>query len=370
MSALRVRPPGPLKPGAAIGIIGGGQLGRMTALAAARLGYRCHIYCPETGAPAVQVAAAATFADYDDLEALAAFAAEVDVITFEFENIPARSIEALEAMAPVRPGARVLATGQDRVAEKSFFNANNIPTAPWRKVDGPDCLARAVQEIGAPAVLKTARLGYDGKGQVRIDAQTDLDEAWWRMGAEIGILEGFITFESEVSVITARGVDGLMRSYVPVANRHTNHILDTTTAPAPLAPALAQKAIQMAETTAAQLDLVGLLAVEMFVTKDGELLANEMAPRPHNSGHWTIDACLTDQFEQFVRAVCGLPLGSPERHSDAVMKNLIGGDIDGWDGYLTETGVKLHHYGKTESRPGRKMGHLTRIYPKGSLPTG
>lgn len=353
-----------LAPGSVIGIFGGGQLGRMTALAAARLGYRCHIFCPDADSPAARVCDAATVAAYDDAAALRAFAAQVDVITFEFENIPADTVRRAAGQTPVRPGEKVLEISQDRLLEKAFFNGIGLGTAPWRAVDGPASLALAVAEIGSPAVLKTVRFGYDGKGQVRIDSDTDLGEAWRRMGADSGVLEGFIDFEREISVIVARGQDGAWAAFDPVENHHVNHILDTTTAPAAISPALAAQAIEAARRSAEALDLVGLLAVEMFVTRDQRLLINEMAPRPHNSGHWTMDACLTDQFEQFVRAVCGLPLGSPERHSDADMKNLIGNDVERWPELLAEPGARLHLYGKTEARPGRKMGHVTRLKPK------
>ncbi len=356
--------PSPLPPGSTIGIIGGGQLGRMAALAAARLGYRVHIYCPEPDSPAAQVAAAATVAAYDDPATLEAFARTVDVVTFEFENIPADSVRLLASHVAVRPSWRVLEVAQDRIHEKRFFNDNGIATPPWRRVDGPAALHAAVAEIGRPAVLKTTRFGYDGKGQVKIGPGDDLEAAWAALAAPEAVLEGFVDFAGEVSVIVARGVDGGCAVFDPAWNVHTNHILDTSRVPAPIGPDLAAAAVDLAERCAVTLDLVGLLAVELFVTRDGRLLANEMAPRPHNSGHWTIDACVTDQFEQFVRAVCGLPLGSPERHSDAVMKNLIGAEIDTWPDILRDPGAKLHLYGKTEARAGRKMGHVTRLTPR------
>ncbi len=356
--------PSPLPPGSTIGIIGGGQLGRMAALAAARLGYRVHVYCPEPDSPASQVAAQATVAAYDDGAALERFAGAVDVVTFEFENIPAESVRLLAAHVPVRPSWQVLEVAQDRVHEKRFFNANGIATPPWRAVDDAAALALAVAEIGRPAVLKTTRLGYDGKGQVKIGPGDDLGAAWTAMGAPAGVLEGFVDCAGEVSVIVARGLDGGWAAFDPAWNVHTNHILDTSLVPAPIPPQLAAEAVAMAHRCAEALDLVGLLAVELFVTRDGTLLANEMAPRPHNSGHWTIDACITDQFEQFVRAVCGLPLGSPERHSDAVMKNLIGSEIASWPAILADPGAKLHLYGKAEARAGRKMGHVTHLRPR------
>ncbi len=361
----------PVPPGGTIGIIGGGQLGRMAALAAARLGYRTHIYCPEPDSPAAQVAAARTVATYDDAASLTAFAAQVDVVTFEFENIPADSVRLLSALVPVRPSWRVLEVAQDRIGEKQFFNDNGIGTAPWRPVTDAKALVEALDAIGRPAILKTTRFGYDGKGQVRIGPDTDPATAWAEIAGAApaadyvpAVLEGFVDFAGEASVIVARALDGSMAVFDPVWNVHTNHILDTSTVPAPLTPAQIEEAMAMARRVADSLDLVGILAVEMFLTRDGRLLANEMAPRPHNSGHWTIDACVTDQFEQFVRAVCGLPLGSPERHSDAVMTNLIGDDVAGWLDILRDPGAKLHLYGKAEARPGRKMGHVTRLAPK------
>ena len=351
-------------PGGTIGIIGGGQLGRMTALAAARLGYRCHIFCPEADSPAAQVSAAQTVAAYDDREALAHFASAVDVVTFEFENIPAESVRILADRVPVRPNWRVLETAQDRVVEKTFFNSIGIATAPWRDVPERAALDSAVTALGRPCVLKTTRFGYDGKGQTRIDPNTNLDDAWAAIGGAPAVLEGFVVFEREVSVIAARGLDGSIACFDVVENRHKHHILDVTIAPAPVSAALASAAAEIGRRAAESLDLVGLLAVEMFVTQDGRLLVNEMAPRPHNSGHWTMDACVTDQFEQFVRAVCGLPLGKPDRHSDAVMTNLIGDDVEQIPALLQEPGARLHLYGKAEARPGRKMGHVNRTSPR------
>lgn len=350
--------------GGVIGIIGGGQLGRMTALAAARLGYKTHIYCPEEACPASQVAFATTTAAYEDKEALTAFAQAVDVVTFEFENIPADSVRLLEGLVPVRPGWKVLETAQDRVVEKSFFNNLGIATAPWRAVNSLGDLEAAVAALGRPSVLKTSRFGYDGKGQVKITAATDLAAAWDSIGKVPAILEGFVDFACEVSVIVARGLDGKAVSFDLVENRHKNHILDVTIAPAGISAALAAQGRAIADQAAQALELVGLLAIELFVTKDGRLLVNEMAPRPHNSGHWTQDACLTDQFEQFTRAVCGLPLGDAARHSDATMTNLIGDDMDQVPALLAEPGARLHLYGKAEARPGRKMGHVNRISPR------
>ncbi|HEX6977963.1 MAG TPA: 5-(carboxyamino)imidazole ribonucleotide synthase [Alphaproteobacteria bacterium] len=356
----------PLAPGATIGILGGGQLGRMTALAAARLGYRCHVFTPEHNAPAIQVTAAATVADYADHAALATFARSVDVVTYEFENIPADSVAQLARLVPVRPKPEALAICQDRLREKDFLNSIGVATARFREVTDAAALARAVRELGRPCVLKTAQLGYDGKGQVVIKPDTDLDEAWRAMGAARGIVESFVDFALEISVVVARGLDGSKATYVPVENQHRNHILDQTIAPARIPPDVAMKAEAVAAHVAQELDLVGVLAVEMFVDRDNAVLVNELAPRPHNSGHWTIDACITSQFEQLVRAICGLPLGSPERHSDAVMKNLIGDDVAQWAEILKDPGARLHLYGKREARPGRKMGHVTRLSPRKS----
>ncbi|OFX11847.1 MAG: 5-(carboxyamino)imidazole ribonucleotide synthase [Alphaproteobacteria bacterium RIFOXYD12_FULL_60_8] len=351
-------------PGGTIGIFGGGQLGRMTALAAAELGYACHIYCPDPDSPAFAVAAKHTCKPYDDENALLRFSKSVDVVTFEFENVPADSVRLVAEKTPVRPGWTALETSQDRILEKSFFNKLGIATAPWRAVDGPQALAAALKELGAPAVLKSTRLGYDGKGQVKIARGDDPKKAWAAMGSSMGILEGFVEFDREISVIVARSPTGAVAAYDPVDNVHSNHILDLTIAPARIPEALADKARAIACGAADALKLEGLLAVEMFVTTDGRLLVNEMAPRPHNSGHWTLDACAVSQFEQLVRAVCGLPLGNPERHSNAEMKNLLGDDIDGWKTFLSEPHACLHLYGKKEAKPGRKMGHVTRLKPR------
>ncbi len=366
-------PAGPLAPGAMIGILGGGQLGRMTAQAAARLGYDCHIFCPDDDSPAARVAAVATVASYDDADALRDFADAVDAITLEFENIPAAAAGLLADLKPLRPGWRVLETAQDRALEKRFAEAAGLGTAPWAPVDGPESLTDALEEIGRPAILKSRRLGYDGKGQVRIGPDTDPAAAWAEMtGGSApgvgGVLEGMVDFTCEVSVIVARGADGTTACFDVVENRHRDGILDITVAPARVAPEIADAARAAAEALARAFDLVGLLAVEMFVTGDGAVLINEMAPRPHNSGHWTLDGCMVDQFEQLVRAVTGLPLGDPARHCDAVMKNLIGDEADGWPALTATPGVALHLYGKRETRAGRKMGHATRCYPLGHGP--
>jgi len=356
---------GPLPPGSTIGILGSGQLGRMTASAAARLGYRCHVYGPEPDAPANQVCDAATVAAYDDVAALARFADAVDVVTFEFENIPLATVEVLEKLVPLRPGAGVLKICQHRLREKDFCNAVSVPTTAYRAAEDVGSLRRAVEAIGTPCILKSAELGYDGKGQVRITAESDLAEAWAAMrghaAGAVGIVEAIVPFRMEISAIVARSADGSVRTYVPVENRHKHHILDETIAPAHLPDDLSDRAEAIARHLAKEIGLVGLLAVEMFVTHDNKILVNELAPRPHNSGHWTIDASVTSQFEQFIRAVAGLPLGSTERLCDAVMKNLLGDEVNDWLRILSEPGNKLHLYGKAEARPGRKMGHVTRL---------
>jgi 5-(carboxyamino)imidazole ribonucleotide synthase len=331
-----------LRPGGTIGILGGGQLGRMTALAGARLGYRTYIFASERESPAAQVAAGTTVAAWDDDAAIARFAEEVDVVTFEFENIPAEAVRKVAALKPVMPRPEILEITQDRLREKDFLNRIGVVTTAYQEITDVISLDRALANLAGRAVLKSARMGYDGKGQVAISAATAPDDAWRRMGAPRGILESFVNFKCEISVIVARGADGVMATYPPVENRHVNHILDTTIAPATLPAEIAREAEAIARDIATRLDLVGVLAVEMFVTTDGGLLVNELAPRPHNSGHWTIDACATSQFEQLVRAICGLPLGSTERHADAVMKNLIGDEVETWREAIADPTAHLH----------------------------
>jgi 5-(carboxyamino)imidazole ribonucleotide synthase len=350
-----------LAPGAVIGILGGGQLGRMTALAAARLGYRAHVFAPEPDGPAAQVTNRATIAPYDDPAALARFADAVDVVTIEFENLPLEPLLELARARPMRPAPEVLAICQDRAKEKAFLDDIGVPVTTYRVVRDARELARALREDGGRAVLKTTRLGYDGKGQLSLEPDADAEAAWARLGADVAILEARVDFEREISVITARGADGAQATYPPVENQHERHILARTIAPAAIAPELAAAAQALAARIAAALDVVGLLAVEMFVTRDGRLLVNELAPRPHNSGHWTIDACAVSQFEQLVRAVCGLPLGPPEPFAVAVMDNLLGAAIEAWPQLVAETGARVHLYGKREIRPGRKLGHVTRL---------
>ncbi len=353
-----------IAPGSTIGILGGGQLGRMAAQAAAQMGYHCHIYCPEADAPAFEVAAYHTVAAYDDLDALDAFAEAVDVVTFEFENIPADSVARLAQKTVVRPSWTVLETAQDRVLEKTFFNKIGAPTAPWKPIDSIEGLREAIADLGTPCILKTRRFGYDGKGQVRINSPAEADAAWKAIAESPSILEGFVSFTREVSVIVARSARGDVSTYDVVENIHTNHILDVTRAPASITEAQAERANAIAHHAAVELKLEGLLAVEMFITHEGQVVVNEMAPRPHNSGHWTMDACITDQFEQFLRAVCNVRLGNSERHSNAEMKNLLGSDIEAWEKALSDPNTKLHLYGKSEPRSGRKMGHTTRVIPR------
>jgi 5-(carboxyamino)imidazole ribonucleotide synthase len=353
-----------IPPGRTIGILGGGQLGRMTALAAARLGYRCHVYEPDPTAPAADVCAAHTAAAWDDMTALDRFAAAVDVITLEFENVPAAAVARLAARRPTRPSASVLAVTQDRIAEKSFANRLGIATAAWRAVQGAEELARACAALGGRCIVKTTRLGYDGKGQALVPSPEAAAEAWSRLGAGgVLIAEAVVPFVAELSVIVARAADGRTVAFPPTVNEHEHHVLRRSRAPAPLPDGTAARATAIAGTLAAALGVEGLLAVEMFLTADGTLLVNELAPRPHNSGHWTIDACPVSQFEQLVRAICGLPLGDPTPFAAAEMTNLLGAEADDWARLLAEPGLRLHLYGKREARPGRKMGHVTRLRP-------
>ncbi len=355
-------------PGKTLGIVGGGQLGRMIALAAARYGLRAHVYCPDRDSPAFEVAAAHTCAAYDDPEALGRFAAAVDVVTYEFENVPRAAAEALAAARPLHPSPSALATTQDRLDEKAFVASLGIPTAPFRGVASADELARALDEIGRPAVLKTRRFGYDGKGQAMIREGADPEAAFTALGGAPCILEGFVPFEREVSVVAARTAAGEFGAWDLCANEHRNHILDATRVPAGVSPATEREAIEVARRIADALGYVGVLAVEMFLVRDAgaeRLVVNEIAPRVHNSGHWTLEGAETSQFEQHVRAVCGWPLGSTRRLGRVEMRNLIGADAEAWAAILGEPGAHLHLYGKDEARPGRKMGHVTRVAPEG-----
>ena len=365
----------PLPPGSTIGILGGGQLGRMSALAAARLGYRCHIYAPEPDGPGMQVTSAHTVAGYEDTAALARFAAAVDVVTFEFENVPAATLDALAPLVLCRPGVAALRIGQDRLAEKAFFESVGIPVGPWRAVHSLADLETGIAALGLPAVLKTTRLGYDGRGQAVLRSPEDTTAAFARLCPLPLILEAFVPFVKEVSAIAARGADGAVVTFDAVENRHAHHMLDLSIAPAQVPAAVAAQACAQVAALATALDLVGVLALELFLLPDGRLLANEMAPRPHNSGHWTMDACRIGQFEMHVRAVVGLHLPKPEREHDAVMRNLVGPDSYGsWPSLAAEPGVALHLYGKVRgnegARPGRKLGHATRLLPLGALTEG
>ena len=350
----------PLPPGSTIGILGGGQLGRMLSVAAARLGYRTHIYEPAAHPPAGDVAQAVTTAPYGDREALARFAAAVDVVTYEFENVPTSALDALEAVRPIQPNRRALAVSQDRLSEKTFLSGIGLLTAPFAAVEGAADLDRAIAAIGCPAILKTRRLGYDGKGQVRLATASDAAAALAAMAGAPAILEGFVAFSHEVSVIAARGRDGAVAAYDPGENVHREGILRTTTVPARLTEAQRTDAVLLAARILTALDYVGVMGVELFVTPAG-LVVNEIAPRVHNSGHWTQNGCAVDQFEQHIRAVAGWPLGDGSRFADVVMENLIGDDIGHVPAIAREKDAALHLYGKAEAREGRKMGHVNRI---------
>jgi len=349
-----------LPTGSTIGILGGGQLGRMLSVAASRLGFKTHIYEPAANPPAAHVADRVTTAPYDDLEALARFAASVDVVTYEFENIPTAALDVLEKTHPIRPNRRALAVSQDRIAEKDFLTGLGLTTAPYAAVNNLDDLHHAITKIGTPAILKTTRLGYDGKGQARLKSPADAETALAQMNGAPAVLEGFIDFSHEVSVIAARGTDGSVACYDPGENVHKDGILSTTTIPARLSPSQRTDAILLAARILNALDYVGVMGVELFVTRAG-LIVNEIAPRVHNSGHWTQNGCAVDQFEQHIRAVAGWPLGDGSRHSDVVMENLIGDDILRVPAIAREKNAALHLYGKAEARPGRKMGHVNRI---------
>lgn len=371
----------PLLPPATIGILGSGQLGRMLALAARAMGYRVHVYSPDRHSPAGQLADREFVAAYDDLDAVRQFAQGVDVVTYEFENVPAATAVACREFVPLRPGPHVLHVAQNRLREKQFFVSQGLPTAPFVAVGSLEHLLAGLETIGAPAILKTASSGYDGKGQVKIangqwpmaNRQSQAAAAWDAINHQPAILEGFVEFEREVSVVAARGIDGAFAHYGLIHNDHANHILDVSQAPADVLPEVAEEAVEMARTVLEGLDVVGVLCVEFFLLANGRLLLNEIAPRPHNSGHLTIEACMTSQFEQQLRAVCGLPLGDARYHSPAAMANLLGDlwfphaalrapESPNWTAVLAHhPTIKLHLYGKTEARPGRKMGHITAL---------
>jgi len=361
-----------LPPGSTIGILGGGQLGRMLAMAAARLGLKCHVYAPEADSPAFDVVAQHTVGAYEDTAALARFAESIDAATYEFENIPVASVEFLSGIVPVRPGAKALACAQDRINEKTLAREIGARTANFAPVNSLDDLERALQEIPPPCVLKTRRFGYDGKGQAKITKRGDAAAAWAAMRGQPSILEAFVDFQMEVSVVAARSLDGEFRAFDVTENEHRNHILHRSLAPARITADASALARDIAQQMAERLDYVGVFAIEFFdlhgIASD-RLYVNEMAPRVHNSGHWTIDGAVTSQFEQHIRAVAGWPLGSTARKAPAVeMVNLIGDDIYDWKSIAADTGAFLHHYGKKEARAGRKMGHVNRLLPSLPLP--
>jgi 5-(carboxyamino)imidazole ribonucleotide synthase len=350
-------------PGSTVGVLGTGQLGRMFAIAARRMGYRVHAYSPDRDTPTGQIADVEIAAGFDDLDALRAFASRVDVVTFEFENVPSSSVEAVAERVPVRPSGSVLHITQHRAREKTFLAKAGLPVTPFALVESEADLTAAVSAVGVPAVLKTASFGYDGRGQSKLATAEDARRAWGEIGRQPAVLEAFVDFEREVSVVAARSLAGDFVHYGVIENTHARHILDVSVAPATVAPEIEREAIRVARATLEALDVVGVLCVEMFLTRDGRLLVNELAPRPHNSGHLTFDAAITSQFEQQLRAVCGLPLGSTALVRPAAMANLLG-DLwaDGepnWAAACRFPDVKLHLYGKTAPRPGRKMGHLT-----------
>lgn len=364
-----------LKPGNTIGILGGGQLGRMLAMAAARLGLRCQIFSPDPDSPAFDVVLNATCAEYADVEALEVFANDVDVITYEFENVPASAALVLSARRPVLPDRKILETTQDRLAEKNFVTKLGIGTTAYADVSSVSSLREAVAHIGLPAVIKTRRFGYDGKGQAMIREDDDLSRIWAELGTKSAILEAFVPFEREISVIAARSVDGEVECFDVTENEHRDHILKISRAPAAIPDELAQEALRIAARIATALDYVGVLAVEMFVVANGagppKVLVNEIAPRVHNSGHWTLDGASISQFEQHIRAIAGWPLGKPVRHGGAItMTNLIGDEIESYEQWLTVPGATVHLYGKAPPRPGRKMGHVTQVGHKFGHPAG
>jgi 5-(carboxyamino)imidazole ribonucleotide synthase len=364
-----------LVPGATIGILSGGQLGRMLALAAAKLGLKTHVYAPCPESPAFDVASARTMAPYEDELTLTEFAGTVELITYEFENVPSRTTSILADSCVVRPGPEALAVCQDRLAEKEFLTAAGVKAAPYMRVDDAGALARAIAQIGRPSILKTRRFGYDGKGQVLVREGADLAVTFRTLGGAPAILEAVVPFSKEISVVAARGPSGEFAAYDVCENSHENHILKSTRVPARLPPGVAAEAVRLTRVIADALVYCGVITVEMFVTggqggDDGplELLVNEIAPRVHNSGHWTLDGAVTSQFEQHIRAIAGWPLGAASRHGAEAgghveMDNLIGGDVLAWAKILGEPGVSLHLYGKADARPGRKMGHVTRIVP-------
>lgn len=355
----------PILPGATIGVLGGGQLGRMFAMAARRLGYRVHTLAPDRDTPTGQISDREIVAAYDDLDAVRRFAADVDVVTFEFENVSAAAATAAEERAVVRPNGNALHVAQHRIREKTFLVQHALPVAPFAAVRSADELSTAVRTVGCPAILKTAAFGYDGKGQEAVRSPERAAAAWDAIGRQDAILEAFVNLACEISVIGARGTRGEWSWFGPIENAHSRHILDVSVAPAAVPDATARLAVDITRQVMEALDYVGILCIEFFVARDGRLLVNELAPRPHNSGHLTFDACRTSQFEQQLRAICGLPLGAPDLLQPAAMANLLGdlwqGGEPRWEAALAFPNVKLHLYGKTSARPGRKMGHLTAL---------
>ncbi len=349
-----------LAPGSIVGILGGGQLGRMLSVAASRLGLRCHIFEPGAAPPAGHVCEFVTTASYDDEAALRAFGESVDVMTYEFENVPTAALDLLESLAPIRPGRNALATSQDRLTEKRFLESIGLTIAPFATVDSLADLEAGVGTVGLPAILKTRRFGYDGKGQARLTNEHQLADAFAALNAAPAVLEGFVDFDLEISVIAARSMTGAVACFDPGHNVHVDGILRTTTIPAPVDESVAANAVEVASTILEALDYVGVIGVELFVTANG-LVVNEIAPRVHNSGHWTQNGCAVDQFEQHIRAVAGWSLGDPSRQHDVVMENVIGDEIDSIAARVQEAGVAVHAYGKAETKPGRKMGHINRI---------
>ncbi|MEC8025820.1 MAG: 5-(carboxyamino)imidazole ribonucleotide synthase, partial [Myxococcota bacterium] len=350
----------PIAPGGVIGILGGGQLGRMLSLAAAPLGLRTAVLCPDPNAPAFDVCAHRIVGDYTDVDALDALAAHCEVVTYEFENVPVSAIDRLSTQVPVRPGRRALAITQERFEEKSFLSAAGIPVAPYACIDAEADVSSALKAVGLPAIIKTRRFGYDGKGQRLVRTADEAFAAFRDLRSAPCIAEGFVKFDRELSIIAARTPDGTCATWDISENIHENHVLRRSRVPVPEAIPQAKHAQTLAQTILQALDYVGVIGIELFDTPDG-LLVNELAPRVHNSGHWTADACVTGQFEQHVRAISGWALGETTRHSDAIMTNLLGEEVDAWDSLATTSRTKIHLYGKRDRRPGRKMGHITRL---------
>jgi len=354
--------------GSTIGIIGGGQLARMLAWSACQLGYRAHIYSDSPDSPASQVVDMTTIGGYDDVEAVRSWAKSVDVVTFEWENIPPDTLDALDSTADIRPGARVIQTSQDRILEKTWINSLGIPTTRWMPARTVEELESAAETIGYPCIAKTSRLGYDGRGQRKLSGKPDIQTAWTALSPKPLVLERIVDFRRELSIIVARATDGDTRMFDISTNYHKHHVLDVTVVPSGISREATKIINDMAVTMAENIGLVGIMAIEMFEDQEGHILVNEIAPRPHNSGHWTMDACTHSQFDLQIRAVSGLPLHSPQRHSDAIMQNLIGQDgVNHWQSVTGDQSLIPHWYGKADARPGRKLGHVTKLFPRGML---